>query len=251
MAQCHAGSPSGAHLVARPDRGVFSVIQRKSSDRPTSPTSASWPTGWSGSRTATTPPPPLRLAVHHHRPGPAARASRRTSARRSGRSARRLNRRQGHDGPVRPPPESTKNSLTWRLRQHARSHWPGLGDVQVRFRSNFAYVDGRLPDGEVIKLCRLRYIGSASRVGVRPLPLQPRRLRRQHPPQRHTDRQPPRRTGLRLRPLPQPSRVPARYTDELTRGSTSDNGCTSGRYPALGSPPQHKAGIDRKLPGCE
>lgn len=29
MAQCHAGSPSGAHLVARPDRGVFSVIQRK------------------------------------------------------------------------------------------------------------------------------------------------------------------------------------------------------------------------------
>ncbi len=66
---------------------------------------------------------------------------------------------------MRPPPESTKNSLTWRLRQHAREHWPGLGDVQVRFRSNFAYVDGHLPDGEVIKLCRLRYIGSASSWG--------------------------------------------------------------------------------------
>lgn len=35
----------------------------------------------------------------------------------------------------------------------------------MRFRSNFAYVDRHLPDGEVVKLCRLRYIGSASSWG--------------------------------------------------------------------------------------
>jgi hypothetical protein len=67
--------------------------------------------------------------------------------------------------PVRRPPESTKDSLTWRLRQHARDRWSGLADIHVRFRSNFAYVDGRLPNGEVVKLCRLRYTGSASRWG--------------------------------------------------------------------------------------
>ena len=66
---------------------------------------------------------------------------------------------------MRPPPSSTKESLKWRLHQHARHYWPGLSDVQVRFRSNFAYVDGRLPDGEVVKLFRLRYVGSATTWG--------------------------------------------------------------------------------------
>jgi hypothetical protein len=32
-------------------------------------------------------------------------------------------------------------------------------------RANFAYVDGRTADGEVLPLCRLRYGGSASRWG--------------------------------------------------------------------------------------
>ena len=63
---------------------------------------------------------------------------------------------------MRPPPQSTKDSLTWRLRHRARNHWPGLADVRVRFRSHFAYLDGVLPDGEIIKLCRLRYAGSAT-----------------------------------------------------------------------------------------
>jgi hypothetical protein len=31
----------------------------------------------------------------------------------------------------------------------------------VRFRANFAYVDGRYRDGTTVKLCRLRYGGSA------------------------------------------------------------------------------------------
>ncbi len=66
---------------------------------------------------------------------------------------------------MKAPPTSTKDSLTWRLRHHAREHWPVLADVQVRFRSNFAYVDGRLTDDEVIKLCRLRYTGSATTWG--------------------------------------------------------------------------------------
>lgn len=63
------------------------------------------------------------------------------------------------------PPRSTKDSLAFRLRAHARERWPALAGVDVRFRSNFAYVDGRLADGTVTKLCRLRYKGSASRWG--------------------------------------------------------------------------------------
>jgi hypothetical protein len=37
-----------------------------------------------------------------------------------------------------------------------------LADIQVRFRTPFAYVDGCLPNGEVLPLCRLRYAGSAT-----------------------------------------------------------------------------------------
>jgi hypothetical protein len=62
---------------------------------------------------------------------------------------------------VKAPPESTKTSLTQRLNSHARSRWPDLVEVVVRFRANFAYVDARLADGTVLKLCRLRYGGSA------------------------------------------------------------------------------------------
>ena len=59
------------------------------------------------------------------------------------------------------PPESTKASLTHRLNARARDRWPDLVSVEVRFRSNFAYVDAREADGSVLKLCRLRYGGSA------------------------------------------------------------------------------------------
>jgi hypothetical protein len=58
-------------------------------------------------------------------------------------------------------PESTRISLAQRLRSHARTHWPRLDDVTVRYRAGFAYIDGHLPGGEVIPLCRLRYGGSA------------------------------------------------------------------------------------------
>jgi len=63
------------------------------------------------------------------------------------------------------PPASTKTSLTQRLREHARSRWPELSTIHVRFRAGFAYVDGELADGTRLRLCRLRYGGSATRWG--------------------------------------------------------------------------------------
>ena len=62
---------------------------------------------------------------------------------------------------MKAPPQSTKDSLTARLNDHARTRWPELAGVELRFRANFAYVDGRDADGAAIKLCRLRYGGSA------------------------------------------------------------------------------------------
>jgi hypothetical protein len=58
-------------------------------------------------------------------------------------------------------PDSTKSSLEYRLRARARERWPQLASMQVRHRANFSYVDGVLPDGTTVKLCRLRYGGSA------------------------------------------------------------------------------------------
>ena len=62
-------------------------------------------------------------------------------------------------------PDSTKASLQWRLTDRARERWPELASIEVRHRANFSYVDGVLPDGTVLKLCRLRYRGSAHQWG--------------------------------------------------------------------------------------
>ena len=62
-------------------------------------------------------------------------------------------------------PTSTQTSLQQRLSQRARERWPQLAGVQIRYRAGFAYVDGVLPDGDQLKLCRLRYAGSASQWG--------------------------------------------------------------------------------------
>jgi hypothetical protein len=62
-------------------------------------------------------------------------------------------------------PTSTQTSLRQRLTERARERWPQLAQVQVRYRAGFAYVDGVLTDGEVLKLCRLRYAGSAHQWG--------------------------------------------------------------------------------------
>jgi hypothetical protein len=62
----------------------------------------------------------------------------------------------------KPPPESTKTSLRQRLAERARTRWPALTAVAVRYRGEFAYIDGHLPTGVTLQLCRLRYTGSAS-----------------------------------------------------------------------------------------
>jgi hypothetical protein len=62
-------------------------------------------------------------------------------------------------------PDSTRWSLDYRLSDYAREHWPDLKGVKLRFRSNFAYVDGEIVDGPTIPLCRLRYAGSATMWG--------------------------------------------------------------------------------------
>jgi hypothetical protein len=61
-------------------------------------------------------------------------------------------------------PESTRSSLTLRLSQRQRERWPDLEKLTVRFRGEFAYVDGATPDsdGQVQPLLRLRYGGSAT-----------------------------------------------------------------------------------------
>jgi hypothetical protein len=58
-------------------------------------------------------------------------------------------------------PASTKTSLQQRVSARARQRWPQLAHVEVRHRGAFSYLDAVLPDGTVLKLCRLRYIGSA------------------------------------------------------------------------------------------
>ena len=58
-------------------------------------------------------------------------------------------------------PESTKTSLEQRLRTRARERWPQISDLHVRHRGGFSYIDGVLADGTALKLCRLRYLGSA------------------------------------------------------------------------------------------
>jgi len=62
-------------------------------------------------------------------------------------------------------PESTRDSITWRLILHAQRNWPQLDKVQVTCRGVFAYAAGVLPSGETLPLFRLRYGGSAHSLG--------------------------------------------------------------------------------------
>src|SRR4029453_12962157 len=70
-----------------------------------------------------------------------------------------------HDPMPATIPESTKISLGQRLRERQQTRWPALATVHLRFRGQFAYVDGESPDQQRLPLCRLRYGGSASRWG--------------------------------------------------------------------------------------
>ncbi len=64
--------------------------------------------------------------------------------------------------PGRPP---TKVSLSQRLHIHAATRRPPLAGLHIRYRGAFAYIEGRLADGESIPLMRLRYTGSATHWG--------------------------------------------------------------------------------------
>jgi hypothetical protein len=44
-------------------------------------------------------------------------------------------------------PQSTRDSITLRLLDHAEAHWPQLTRVQVTYRGAFGYVTGVLRDG--------------------------------------------------------------------------------------------------------
>src|SRR5687768_8413174 len=59
-------------------------------------------------------------------------------------------------------PDSTKNSLQWRLAARARERWPQLAEARIRYRAGFAYIDGVPADGEALQLFRLPYPGSAT-----------------------------------------------------------------------------------------
>jgi hypothetical protein len=59
-------------------------------------------------------------------------------------------------------PDSTKASLEQRLRARAGERWPQIASLQIRHRGVFSYVDATLTDATTLKLCRLRYVGSAS-----------------------------------------------------------------------------------------
>jgi hypothetical protein len=68
-------------------------------------------------------------------------------------------------GAVPAPPDSTKNSLRYRLITRTRQRWPQLADLSIRHRGQFAYIDGELTDGTTLPLFRLRYGGSANSWG--------------------------------------------------------------------------------------
>ena len=58
-------------------------------------------------------------------------------------------------------PDSTKTSLEQRLHTRARERWPQITTLQIRHRGTFSYIDATLHDATTLKLCRLRYAGSA------------------------------------------------------------------------------------------
>ena len=62
-------------------------------------------------------------------------------------------------------PTSTQTSLWQRLTSHAEQRWSQISRIETRYRAGFAYVDAVLANGETLRLCRLRYGGSAHQWG--------------------------------------------------------------------------------------
>ena len=65
-----------------------------------------------------------------------------------------------------PIPEVTRAGLARRLDVHRRDRWPQLKELNIRYRANFAYLQGTTAtDFYPLSLCRLRYLGSPDRWG--------------------------------------------------------------------------------------
>jgi hypothetical protein len=62
-------------------------------------------------------------------------------------------------------PQSARDALEHRLTAHARTRWPRVAKLRARYRAAFAWIEAELPDGELVALIRLRYLGSADEWG--------------------------------------------------------------------------------------
>jgi hypothetical protein len=98
-------------------------------------------------------------------------------------------------------PESTHNSITLRLLDHAERHWPQLTRVQVTYRGAFGYITGVLRDGQ-----RIRYAACATVARLIPS------ASRSTPPPPTATRTPSCAPGSRPAPRKKPSTPPAPST---------------------------------------
>ena len=58
-------------------------------------------------------------------------------------------------------PDGARRALTRQLEERRQQRWPDLGDLQLRYRADFAYVAGAtIDDPNPQPLFRLRYLGS-------------------------------------------------------------------------------------------
>jgi hypothetical protein len=59
-----------------------------------------------------------------------------------------------------PIPDGPRRTLARRLELRRQQRWPELDHINIRYQTSFAYIDGTTADGDSMKLCRLRYLGS-------------------------------------------------------------------------------------------
>jgi hypothetical protein len=131
-------------------------------------------------------------------------------------------RRPDNMSSMRTPPESTRISLSQRLRERARERCPARTEVNVRHRGGFAYVSGELADGTTLPLRRLRYGGYANQWGFAIYLASRDGYQRLCPAQRLPHRHHRRSPRLRLRPLPRrPHRLAHRLTPDELRPMTT------------------------------
>ncbi len=64
-----------------------------------------------------------------------------------------------------PIPEPARRTLAGRLSSRRQERWPELSELTIRFRANFAYIEGTTSEDESLPLCRLRWLGSPQRWG--------------------------------------------------------------------------------------